>query len=144
MKAETRAFIDELIRQKQYKKDNGPIEITADQLWPYSGKIEENSEEYDTYLRIQDEPSLNAMQFARYYKRRIKEKNIYLLLSPGEAAIIDCFYDNCNKLTFEQIAAKTGRGKEYVKKVIEKHLKIQQNDKKNTSGRSESGYKFDW
>jgi hypothetical protein len=143
MKPETRAFIDELVRQKQYKKDNGPIELTADQLWKYSGEIEENTIEHDTYLKLQDEPALNAMDFARYYKRRIKEKNIYLLLSPGESAIIDCFYQNCNILTIPQMAAKLGKSKDFIKKVIEKHLKIQQDDKKNTSGRFKGDHKSD-
>ena len=32
-----------MIKEKEYKKNNGPIEITADQLWKYSGEIEENN-----------------------------------------------------------------------------------------------------
>ena len=133
MKKETREFIDELVRQKQWKKDNGPIDKTADELWPYSGEVEENTESYDEYLRMQDENVKNAIDFARYYKKRIKEKNIYLLLSPGESAIIDCFYKYCNTMTFIEMGKETGRSESYVKKVVEKHLKIQQDDKKNTS-----------
>ena len=133
MKDETRAFIDELVRQKQWKKDNGPIDKTVDQLWPYSGQVEENTESYDTFLKMQDENVKHALDFARYYKKRIKEKNIYLLLSPGESAIIDCFYKNCNTMTFIEMGKEVGRSESYVKKIVEKHLKIQQDDKKNTS-----------
>ena len=32
-----------MIKEKEYKKNNGPIEITADQLWKYSGEIEETN-----------------------------------------------------------------------------------------------------
>ena len=46
MKKETREFIDELIKLKQDKIDNGPIDITADQLWKYSGEIEEYTNGY--------------------------------------------------------------------------------------------------
>ena len=43
MKAETKYIIDQMIKEKEYKKNNGPIEITADQLWKYSGEIEETN-----------------------------------------------------------------------------------------------------
>ena len=33
-------------QENQEKLDNGPIVKTADQLWKYSGEIEENTEEY--------------------------------------------------------------------------------------------------
>ena len=144
MKDETRAIIDEMVRQKQHQKDNGPIVKTADQLWKYSGEIEENTEEYDSYLRVQNEPILNAESFAHYYKKKIKEKNIYLFLSPIESKIIECFYRNCNTMTIPEMAAETGKSKDYIKKVIEKHIKIQQDDKKDPGGRSKGDYKFDW
>ena len=119
--------------EQQRQKDNGPIVKTADQLWKYSGEIEENSKRYDEYLRLQNEPILNAEDFAHYYKKKIKEKNIYLFLSPLESKIIDCFYRNCNTMTVPQMAVEIGKSKDYIKKVIEKHIKIQQNDKKDTS-----------
>lgn len=43
MKPETRYIIDQMIKEKQYKKDNGPIDMTADQLWKYSGEVEPTS-----------------------------------------------------------------------------------------------------
>jgi len=49
MKIETRHIIDQMIKNKQHKKDNGPIEITADQLWKYSGEIEETDPNFIAY-----------------------------------------------------------------------------------------------
>jgi len=43
MKAETRHIIDQMIKEKEYKKNNGPIELTADQLWKYSGEVEKTN-----------------------------------------------------------------------------------------------------
>lgn len=40
MNKNTRHIIDQMIKEKEYKKNNGPIEVTADQLWKYSGKVE--------------------------------------------------------------------------------------------------------
>lgn len=44
MKENIKKFIEGIIKAKQDKKDNGPIEMTADQLWKYSGEIEEENE----------------------------------------------------------------------------------------------------
>ena len=49
MKAETRYIIDQMIKEKEHKKNNGPIELTADQLWKYSGEIEETNPNYVKY-----------------------------------------------------------------------------------------------
>ena len=43
MKAETRHIIDQMIKEKEYKKNNGPIDVTADQLWKYSGEVEKTN-----------------------------------------------------------------------------------------------------
>ena len=40
MKIETRHIINQMIKEKQHKKDNGPISMTVDQLWKYSGEVE--------------------------------------------------------------------------------------------------------
>tara|TARA_R100000231_G_C5227774_1_gene135625 strand:- start:141 stop:335 length:195 start_codon:yes stop_codon:yes gene_type:complete len=48
-KTETKYIIDQIIKQKEYKKNNGPIEMTADQLWKYSGKVEPTSPEVIRY-----------------------------------------------------------------------------------------------
>ena len=50
-KEDIKQFVKELKDEKQYKIDNGPIEVTVDQLWKYSGAIEENSEEYTMLLK---------------------------------------------------------------------------------------------
>tara|TARA_R110002051_G_scaffold308335_1_gene379973 strand:+ start:82 stop:384 length:303 start_codon:yes stop_codon:yes gene_type:complete len=39
----------QLEKEKQERLDNGPIELTVDQLWEYSGKIEEFPKEYVVY-----------------------------------------------------------------------------------------------
>jgi|10_taG_2_1085330.scaffolds.fasta_scaffold37757_2 hypothetical protein len=49
MKPDTRKVIEEMKAKKQYKKDNGPIEKTADELWKYSGEIEEENEHLKLY-----------------------------------------------------------------------------------------------
>ena len=36
----------QLEKEKQEQKNNGPIVLTADQLWKYSGKIEETNPDY--------------------------------------------------------------------------------------------------
>ena len=43
MNENTRQFIEQLKKEKQDKIDNGPIEKTEDQLWKYSGKVEEDN-----------------------------------------------------------------------------------------------------
>lgn len=37
--------------EQQQQKENGPIVKTADQLWKYSGKIEEDTADYALYLK---------------------------------------------------------------------------------------------
>tara|TARA_B100000902_G_C27170788_1_gene843718 strand:- start:326 stop:526 length:201 start_codon:yes stop_codon:yes gene_type:complete len=40
MNKDIRHIIDQMVKEKEYKKNNGPIEVTADQLWKYSGEVE--------------------------------------------------------------------------------------------------------
>ena len=42
MKENVKALIKDMKAKAEHKKNNGPIDITADQLWKYSGKIEES------------------------------------------------------------------------------------------------------
>ena len=46
MNSDIRAIINEIIAKKQNKLDNGPIDVTVDQLWKYSGKTENESKHY--------------------------------------------------------------------------------------------------
>ena len=39
-------------KEQQWQKDNGPIVMTVDELFKYSGKIEEESEDYKNYLKF--------------------------------------------------------------------------------------------
>jgi len=50
MKKHIRYIIDQMIKEKQNKKDNGPIDLTADQLWKYSGEIEEYAKDYKALI----------------------------------------------------------------------------------------------
>lgn len=54
MKESTRAVIDEMVAQKEYKKNNGPIELTADQLWKYSGQTEKVNPSFWAYTKEVD------------------------------------------------------------------------------------------
>ena len=121
--------------EQQWQKDNGPIVKTADQLWKYSGETEEYTEEFDVYLRLEQASNMKTNEFNSYYKQKIKDKDIYLFLTRAESKVIDCFYKNCNTMTIPEMAIDTGRSKDYIKRVIEKHIKIQQDDKKYTSKR---------
>ncbi len=49
MKESTRAVIDEMVAQKEYNKNNGPIELTTDQLWKYSGETEKINPSFYAY-----------------------------------------------------------------------------------------------
>lgn len=49
MKESTRAVIDEMVAKKEYDKHNGPIQLTSDQLWKYSGQIEGINLDYYKY-----------------------------------------------------------------------------------------------
>ena len=49
MHKDTRYVIDEMLAKAKEKKDNGPITISADNLWKYSGKVEETDINYVKY-----------------------------------------------------------------------------------------------
>lgn len=49
MKESTRAVIDEMMAKKEHDKHNGPIQLTSDQLWKYSGQIENVNPDYYIY-----------------------------------------------------------------------------------------------
>jgi len=50
MKKHIRYIIDQMIKEKQNKKDNGPIDLTADQLWKYSGEVEKYAKDYKALI----------------------------------------------------------------------------------------------
>ena len=50
MKKHIRYIIDQMIKEKQDKKDNGPIDLTADQLWKYSGEVEKYAKDYKALI----------------------------------------------------------------------------------------------
>ena len=122
MKKHVRQVIEDLKEEQQWKKDNGPIDITADQLWKYSGEIEKTNENFETY----------DIYFVKYYKKRINNRNIYLLLNATESKIIDYFYKVSDKKTIDEIAKDLNTNAHKIRQTISKHLKIMKDDKKNT------------
>lgn len=120
MNESTKAFIKEYKENLEWKKNNGPIDMTVDQLWKYSGEIEETSkdfEEYDVY-------------FAKYYRKKIQNKDIYILLNNKESLIVDYFYRNSNS-SLEQMSEDLQVPVTTITQTISKHLKIQQNESRN-------------
>jgi len=76
----------QMLKEQQEKKDNGSIELTADQLWKYSGKNEEHTHEY-TQLISEFNECLKARRviptrkeyFKKYwiaYKQKQKQKQL--------------------------------------------------------------------
>ena len=49
MNKDTQYLIDEILAKAKDKKNNGPITISADSLWKYSGKVEETNIDYVKY-----------------------------------------------------------------------------------------------
>jgi|TARA_R100000951_G_scaffold26046_1_gene22059 DNA-directed RNA polymerase specialized sigma subunit len=101
--------------------------IEFNNYFKYSGETEPYSKEYAEFLHHVE----TCVNFTSYYKKRVINKNIFLLLNKEESKIIDFFYKNSDK-TLIEIADSVGHSKTYTSQVISKHLKIQKNDKKNT------------
>jgi hypothetical protein len=59
----------QLEKEKQERLDNGPIELTVDQLWKYSGRIEEISKDYYDYT----EAALKNLKAVKIEKPNRKE-----------------------------------------------------------------------
>ena len=102
--------------EQQWEKDNGPIDITADQLWKYSGKTEP--------------PKLNI------------EKELYggisiYKISRHEDLVIDYYFRNSNS-TLITIAEDLGIDISLISKILNKHfdnLKIKKNENNNKNGK---------
>ena len=71
----------QILKEQQYQKDNGPIVKTADQLWKYSGEIEKDSENYTNLILETKTIKLPAKQdlIAKRYKSRKKYFKLYWL-----------------------------------------------------------------
>jgi hypothetical protein len=94
-----------------------------------SGEVEPYNEDY---ARLMQE-NHKTRHFMDYYKLRIKNKNIYLLLNSKESKVIDYFYQNCSTLNIKEMSIDLKLPVEYIRQVISKQLKIQQNDKKKST-----------
>ena len=78
-------FVKECKEKIEEKKNNGPITITADQMWKYSGKVEEEDEDYRN-MRIEEIRNLKAQKrapicrkeyFREYWQRYKLRKKEY-------------------------------------------------------------------
>lgn len=107
MKEHHRYVVEELKKKQQNKKDNGPIELTPDQLWKYSGETEPYSWELIAE-KVNERPTT--------YKRL---KFIY----PRQAKIIWYHLKNVNKTT-EEIAEKLNVSVCSVKSSLSEYYKI--------------------
>jgi hypothetical protein len=57
----------QLEKEKQEQKNNGPIVLTADQLWKYSGKIEEtNPDYYELVKEVMKQEKIKLKLFRKY------------------------------------------------------------------------------
>jgi len=115
MNENTRAFINELLAKAKHLKDNGPITLTADQLWKYSGEVEL------TNVELLDQKE-NERQY-KYFKKTVKGKDLSIFLSKRDGVIIDYFYKNHNH-TMEKMAEDLKMSVTTIRKTIEKYLKM--------------------
>jgi len=71
--------IDQILKEQQHKKDNGPIDMTADQLWKYSGQIEKYNDNYKALILESIEIKVNRLPIKsrkEYFKLYwLKNKN---------------------------------------------------------------------
>ena len=72
---------EQMLKEQQYKKDNGPITVTVDQIWKYSGKIEEYDNNYknlileSTMVKSARLPTLKSRrEYFRLYWEKQKQK----------------------------------------------------------------------
>jgi len=80
MKEETRYVIDQMIKEQQWQKDNGPIVKTADQLWKYSGEIEKDSQDYISMIIETTAVKLAAAAREYLTAKRYKSRKEYFKL----------------------------------------------------------------
>ena len=118
MKEETRAFIEELKRKKQDKIDNGPIDMTADQMWKYSGQIEENKDDF-----YPPNPY-------HYRHKIVKNVVIYNTFSTKDDLIIDAYFRNSN-IPMTELAESLAVSAGYVRKVLDKYFEMKRNENEN-------------
>ena len=62
--------------EQQWEKDNGPIVKTADQLWKYSGEIEETNPNFLKYIKEEEKQMKLALKLRVRYGMRKKTQII--------------------------------------------------------------------
>jgi len=69
MTESARAVINGMIKQQKELRDNGPIVLTADQLWKYSGQTEETNPNFLKYIKEEEKQAkLQQKLLIRYGK----------------------------------------------------------------------------
>jgi len=85
--------VEQLLKEQSHKRDNGPINKTADQLWKYSGKIEEYDNNYkdlvleSTMVRSAKLPTLKSRRdyFRLYWEKQKHNKQHEIQIKRSEA-----------------------------------------------------------
>ena len=95
--------------EQQWQKDNGPIVMTADQLWKYSGETEKDSED------------LLVDRMRETVRVVLLDNGIYSLLSERRSGILSYWLDNQDK-TMKEIGYELGCSPTTVSKTIRKYL----------------------
>ncbi len=134
------AFVAECKQEQEWKERYKSNYIELDDYFKYSGEVEPNTPEYEQYLNLKnyDHRSMSGTN------DRTATRDIYLLLSAEEKTIVDIFYKYSNEINMEKMAKKSGRSKDFFKKIITKHLKIMRDDKNNTARGLPRLKKFKW
>ena len=120
MDENVRAFIEELKAKAKHKAENGPIDMTADQLWKYSGEVEPT--DLDAITEV------DAIGRYRYFKKKVKGKDLSVFLSKRDGIIVDYFYANHNH-TMQQMSEALGIGVTVIRKTMERYLKLRRTHK---------------
>jgi len=114
MQENTRKFIEEFKKKKQDKIDNGPIEMSADDLWRYSGEVEKFKEGFYTGNPY------------HYRHKTVKNVVIYNTLSNKDNLIIDAYFRDPN-ITLTDLAENLGKSPCFVRKVLDKYFEMKRN-----------------
>ena len=101
--------------EKQDQKDNGPIDMTADQLWNYSGETEEDSRE----LIQEDKDRLINL----HERIVLLDNNIYSVLSEQRSRILAYWLSNLD-VPMRDIAEILNCDYVTVSRTIARYLKI--------------------
>ena len=84
--------VEQLLKEQNHKRDNGPININIDDLWRYSGKIEKLADNYkdlileSTMIRSTKLPTLKSRRdhFRLYWQKQQQNKEHEIQIKKSE------------------------------------------------------------